>query len=230
MADAPGSARFSIVPGFAVPFAEVDLPNSAPLNAQLRALFLQREAEGGRYANPQPTMNILPGMYESQFDLFRWDDAPILKLREFCAAAALKLVGELNGYSQQEMAEIRMQADAWFHVTRKGGMFGLHNHPNASWSGVYCVDNGYGGAEPASGELQFLHPAPTSGMFMDMGVAGMRNPWAIRPVVYRLRPGQLVMFPSWVLHQVLPYLGDGERITVAFNAWFRKSKPEKAPG
>jgi hypothetical protein len=36
-----------------------------------------------------------------------------------------------------------------------------------------------------------------------------------------LEPGQLVLFPSWVLHDVKPYEGDGERITVAFNCWFQ---------
>ena len=38
---------------------------------------------------------------------------------------------------------------------------------------------------------------------------------------YRLRAGQLVLFPSWFNHEVLPYRGQGERITVAFNCWFR---------
>ena len=34
------------------------------------------------------------------------------------------------------------------------------------------------------------------------------------------RPGELVMFPSWVLHDVKPFEGEGERITIAFNCWF----------
>lgn len=227
MTDTASSARFTIIPGFAVAFAEVDLPGADPLNAQLRELFLAREREGAAYANPEPTMNILPGMFESKFDLFKWNEGPVVQLRDFCSAALFKLVGELNAYSKEQLAELRMTADAWFHVTRKGGVFGIHNHPNASWSGVYCVDNGYRGAEPHSGELQFLHPAATAGMFLDMGTFGMRSPWAIKPRVYRLRPGQLVLFPSWVLHQVLPYHGEGERITVAFNVWFRKISPEK---
>ena len=33
--------------------------------------------------------------------------------------------------------------------------------------------------------------------------------------------GQLVIFPSWLMHEVLPYLGERERIVVAFNAWIR---------
>ena len=31
------------------------------------------------------------------------------------------------------------------------------------------------------------------------------------------RAGRLVMFPSWVLHQVRPYRGAAQRISIAFN-------------
>jgi hypothetical protein len=33
----------------------------------------------------------------------------------------------------------------------------------------------------------------------------------------RPRPGLLFIFPSWLLHQVLPYRGTGLRISIAFN-------------
>src|SRR3546814_2978119 len=52
------------------------------------------------------------------------------------------LVGELNGYDDDFLRRLHINADAWFHITRNGGYFGLHNHPMASWSGVYCVDDG----------------------------------------------------------------------------------------
>jgi len=35
-----------------------------------------------------------------------------------------------------------------------------------------------------------------------------------------LEPGQLVLFPSWVPHEVMPFYGNDERITIAFNCWF----------
>ena len=226
MAEAVAPATFRIVPGFAVPFAEVELPAAAALNPELRALFLEREGQGGEYRNPDPSMKTHPNVFESRFDLFYWTDACVVKLREFCNAALFKVVAELNGYGPQQLAELRMSVDAWFHITRRDGAFGLHNHPMASWSGVYCVDSGYGAAEPESGELVFMHPAATAGMFVDLGVAGIRSPWAIQPKPYRLRPGQLVLFPSWLMHQVMPYRGERERVTVAFNVWFRKAKSE----
>ena len=38
-----------------------------------------------------------------------------------------------------------------------------------------------------------------------------------KPYWEGLKAGRLVMFPSWLLHQVRPYRGNSERISVAFN-------------
>lgn len=225
---ASNAAPLRVFPGFAVPFAEVELPDVQALNAELRTLFLERERAGATYRNPDPSMFMQAGVYESRFDLFHWPDPAVVKLRELCNAALFRLVAELNGYRPEKMQELRMSVDAWFHVTRPGGMFGVHNHPMASWSGVYCVDSGYDG-EPQTGELVFQHPASTANMFLDLSVAHLGAPWGIHPKSYLLRPGQLVLFPSWLLHQVLPYQGERERITVAFNAWFKKVAPAKEP-
>lgn len=219
MSDVP----FQIFPGFAIPFVQTHFANSADLNGRLKSLFLERESEGAVYRNQRPTMMIDRNLFESRFDLFHWEDSDVRQLREFSIAALFKAVAELNGYGRDELSKLQVQADAWFHITRQGGSFGFHNHPMASWSGIYCVDNGYPeGVEPESGTVQFQHPAPTAQMFTDLGVANIRSPWAVRPREFRLQEGQLILFPSWLMHQVLPYQGDGERVTVAFNAWFRE--------
>ena len=43
---------------------------------------------------------------------------------------------------------------------------------------------------------------------------------AVRPLEIRLTEGQLIMFPSYVFHEVAPYYGRDTRITVATNCWF----------
>ena len=58
-------------PFFAVPFGFAQLENCASLNAELRALFLQREAEGAKYANPRPYTQRNAQVFESNFQLFR---------------------------------------------------------------------------------------------------------------------------------------------------------------
>ena len=56
--------------------------------------------------------------------------------------------------------------------------------------------------------------------------AGWRDPrFSTTPVYLTHRAGQLVMFPSWLYHEVLPYHGQRERIVVAFNAWLQDAQP-----
>jgi hypothetical protein len=59
----------------------------------------------------------------------------------------------------------------------------------------------------------------------DAGVAQMKAPFGIPLATFSLDPGQLVLFPSWVLHDVKPFEGEGTRITIAFNCCFKLSDP-----
>lgn len=209
-----------IFPMFAVPFMQTELPDCAPLNRELHALFLQREAEPWR--NPKPSMSILPGLFESRFDLFSWPDACAQTLHDFCMGSLLRMVAELNAYSIDDMRQLEMQNHAWFHITRRGGRFGSHNHPLASWSGVYCVNSGRSDPGQAdSGDLHFHNPHQHANMFNDPGNCRLNPLYSLGGRSFSLVPGQLVLFPSWVFHEVLPFHGEGERVTVAFNCWFR---------
>jgi uncharacterized protein (TIGR02466 family) len=218
---------FQIVPAFAVPFADVMLPGMDALNTELRTLFLAREAEGAKWRNPSPSMKVDPALFESDFNLFAWPDACVQQLREACIAALSRLIAQLNGYGKAEMDRLQIHSHTWFHVTRPGGYFGLHNHPMASWSGVYCVDPGDNtGTREDSGVLHFANPLQLANMFVDPANSHLRNPYAMGGRSFPLKAGQLVLFPSWVNHEVLPYTGRGERITVAFNTWYAMAGAE----
>lgn len=213
---------FQVLPMFAVPMVEVQHPDCAALNHQLRELFLAREADGDRYANPHPSMHhSLHQLFESDFNLFAWPDEPVLRLREFCWGALSRAIAQLNGLAPEQMNRLQISSHTWFHITRKHGQFGLHNHGMASWSGVYCVDPGDSDpADPDSGALSFINPMAIAHMFHDPANVHLRRPYGSGNLVYQHKPGRLVLFPSWVFHQVLPYRGTRERITVAFNCWF----------
>jgi len=220
--------RFQLSPGFAVPFVTVEHPNPQALNDQLHRLFLQREAAGTRFANPDPFVQRNAQVFESSFQLFDWPDEPIAKLRDFCWQQLYRAVRELNQYDLETLKRLHIAADSWFHITRKGGYFALHNHPMASWSGVYSVANGEDRSGLTdSGLLSFVSPMATNTMFLDSSMTRMQAPYSYGPRQFKLEPGQLLMFPSWVLHEVRPYFGEGERVTVAFNARFMMTGMEK---
>ena len=209
----------SIQPLFPLPFAFDRHPAPERLNAALRTLFLQRE--GDPFRNPSPYTERNTALFESRFDLFRWTEPEIGELREYCLSRLLQVVQQLNGHPPDLMRRLRLSVESWFHVTRRNGYFGVHNHPNASWSGVYCVDGGQpdDGADD-SGKLTFLHPYTQAAMHTDHGNDALRPPFNVQHVGYVLEPGQLILFPSWLLHHVTPFVGEGTRITVAFNVAF----------
>jgi uncharacterized protein (TIGR02466 family) len=212
-------ATAELVNLFAVPFALCRCPSHARLNPALKQYILVREQTGA--SNPRPLTQRNAAVYESDFNLFRDAEPAVQELKAFCWEQLLGVIARLNGYDLPTLQRLQIYNDCWFHVTRRGGFFDLHNHPNASWSGVYCVDPGeHDPAAKQSGLLNFVNPMLTCAMHLDAAVARMQLPYGYHNANLRLEAGQLVLFPSWLLHDVKPYEGPGERITVAFNCWF----------
>jgi hypothetical protein len=142
---------------FATPFFLCAYPAAENLNQQLESLFLEQEAEGSKHANRHVTSNQVK-IFESHFDLFKDPAAPacILELKKFFLFGIFHAVAETSGYSKDELEQIRVFTDAWYHITRNGGFISSHNHPNASWSAVYMVNPGSPKEDPArNGVLSF---------------------------------------------------------------------------
>ena len=209
---------------FAVPFGLSALPAHEQLNPRLKEVILALEARGA--ANPRPLTPRNAALFESHFHFFEVDHEAVRELKAFCWDQLLALIGRVNDYDQPTLQRLQIFNSCWFHVTRDGGFFGVHNHPNASWSGVYCVDPGRGDpTRPENGLLTFISPTASNAMHMDAGMYNARLPFGHQSPRFRLEAGQLILFPSWVLHHVTPYGGEGERVTVAFNCWFNFSQP-----
>jgi len=111
----------------------------------------------------------------------------------------------------------------WFQVANHGAFHDVHTHGNCSWSGVYCVQVDHDAARadhPTYGALngctRFYGPpfAQLGGAHVDLGNAYLQPPHVdVAP-----QPGQLLLFPSWLAHQALPYAGTLDRVIVSFNA------------
>jgi hypothetical protein len=111
----------------------------------------------------------------------------------------------------------------WFQCSNRGAFHDVHTHGNCSWSGVYCVqvdDTEARAAHPvygaANGVTRLYGPpfAQLGGAYVDLGNAYLQPPSVdVTPI-----PGQLLLFPSWLAHQALPYEGALDRVIVSFNA------------
>ncbi len=123
----------------------------------------------------------------------------------------------------------------WFQVSRDGAFHDIHTHGNCSWSGVYIVQ--IDGPErrvshpvygAANGVTRLYGPpfAALGGAFIDIGNAYLQPPHQdIEPVA-----GQLLLFPSWLAHQAMPYGGESDRIIVSFNASVHASEGDQIHG
>ena len=71
---------------------------------------------------------------------------------------------------------------------------------------------------------------PRAAMFMHVDPGNERvNPaFGTTPIYLEHKEGQLVIFPSWLMHEVLPYMGKSERIVVAFNSWVTRKNKRQA--
>ena len=217
MVTTPGSLALS--PQFAVPFAVGQIPGCGPLNRELEALLLAREND--QHRNPTPTHVPQAETFESRFDLFRWPEACIQELRRAMLNSVAQAVLQASAITPEQLSRLTLHNHTWFHVSRYAGSFVAHNHPLASWSAVYCVRAGEPAAgHPDSGVLRFFDTRSGADAYLDAANRRLKTPFAIRPLEFRLEAGQVVIFPSYVFHEVAPFYGRDTRITVATNCWF----------
>ena len=212
------SESLEIVALFATPLVILNVPDAAALNVELRQVIVQREQ-----SHPSTQHSNLGG-WQSSWDMDRWGGAPAIKLMAVARNLANRVTTDRKGNPgsgpHPGYFAVTWHGNMWANVNRSGHANEFHSHPGAYWSGVYYVDDG-GIAEDASlgGELEFMDPrGPLPAMFaphLGFAMAGGLSAGATERVPPKA--GRLVMFPSWMMHQVRPYRGTAERISIAFN-------------
>jgi uncharacterized protein (TIGR02466 family) len=195
---------------FATPLAVAALPDAAELNAELKRIILERERQD------QGVQHSNLGGWQSSWDFEAWGGPAAARLLNAARELATKLTCDRAG----KPVRIAWTTNAWANVNRRNHGNEFHTHPGAYWSGTYYVDDGGIGDDHAlGGEFEIQDPrgvapamyAPLLGFALPGGQSAGASE-LIHP-----RSGQLVLFPSWLLHAVRPYRGDRERISVAFN-------------
>jgi uncharacterized protein (TIGR02466 family) len=210
------SAAPEIVPLFATPLVTFEVPDAAALNAELRQVIEQREK-----SHPT-TLRTNIGGWQSSADMEKWGGVPAIKLLAFGRNLANRMTTDIEGSAGKGPYPghfaVTWIGNMWANVNRTGHGNAYHSHPGAYWSGVYYVDDGGIDADPSlGGELEFLDPR---GPLPMMNAPHLRMSGALTAgTTEKLPPkaGRMVLFPAWILHQVQPYRGTRERISIAFN-------------
>ncbi|WP_294171543.1 TIGR02466 family protein [uncultured Sphingomonas sp.] len=99
----------------------------------------------------------------------------------------------------------------WVNLLRGGGGHSAHLHPHSIISGTLYVE-----VPPGSGAIRFEDPRLPM-----MMAAPPRRPDAPEPlqsfVTVQPHPGLLLLWESWLRHEVLPGRGNAERLSISFN-------------
>ena len=194
---------------FATPVVTLDVADAAAMNGDLHTAIEQREKThpGTRHSNL--------GGWQSEWDMDRWGGAAAIKLLAIGRNTANRVTSDRAGNA----VSIPWRANMWANINRSGHGNEFHSHPGSFWSGVYYVDDGGIDADPAlGGELEFMDPrGPGPAMYAPQLAFGSAGLSVGANETIRPKAGRLVMFPAWLLHQVRPYTGKAERISIAFN-------------
>lgn len=213
---------FAIERLFATPMAAVTYERAPSLNPRLLDRIFEMESAGDRHRDNVKRSSQGGALFESHFDLFKIAVPEFQELATFCHKALSSVVVQLSHMDEAIYRSLEFDYDAWFHVSRQGAYQGLHNHQNASWSGIYCVDPGEPDPDnPQSGVVRFHDPRPNILMYADGGNEHLNEEVRYGVVDLAHRAGKLTIFPSYLMHEIFPYTGDRPRVVVAFNCSVR---------
>ena len=195
---------------FSTPLVMAALPEAEEVNRALAKTILERAA-----SDPGTQHSNLGG-WQSTWDMESWGGAPLKKI----LTAARSLADSMTVSREGKPANAQWKMNCWANVNRSGEGNEFHTHPGAFWSGCYYVDDGGIGEDPSLGgafEVQDprgVAPAMYAPMLTFAGPGG-----ASLGASYTLHPhsGMIILFPSWLQHQVRPYRGQRMRISIAFN-------------
>ena len=99
----------------------------------------------------------------------------------------------------------------WANLLKGGGHHSGHVHPNSIISGTFYVE-----VPSGSGAIRFEDPRLP--LMMSAPPREKDAPEELQPFVsVDPRPGLLLMWESWLRHEVLPGAGRGERLSISFN-------------
>jgi uncharacterized protein (TIGR02466 family) len=151
-----------------------------------------------------------PGGYTSYASL-----SQLHKISSTFAGLERKITAHVRRFARQLDLDLRgrtiQMTDFWVNIMPEHAAHSLHLHPLSFISGTYYVVTPRG-----CPGLKFEDPRLDRFMAAPPRIANARP--ANRPhITYPARAGHLVLFESWLRHEVAPNRIDAERISVSFN-------------
>jgi uncharacterized protein (TIGR02466 family) len=121
------------------------------------------------------------------------------------ADLAKLLTKHARSFARELGWEVKPKLDSlWVNLLKSAGHHSGHIHPHSILSGTFYVE-----VPPGSGALRFEDPR------LPLMMAAPQRPDSF--VTVEPRPGLLLLWESWLRHEVLPGSGKSERLSISFN-------------
>nr|WP_294849952.1 TIGR02466 family protein [uncultured Sphingomonas sp.] len=189
---------------FTTPLYDADLGDDAVLDELAHSIrvLAEDDAAGRRWSRDKGYKGYTS--YASLDDLPRRDPA-FDDLKRILTKHAAAFAKELAW-------DVKPKLDSlWVNLLKGGGHHTGHIHPHSILSGTLYVE-----VPKGSGDIRFEDPR--SGLMMAAPVRREDAPEHLRPYAsVTPRPGLILLWESWLRHEVMPNVGKGERLSISFN-------------
>jgi uncharacterized protein (TIGR02466 family) len=177
-----------------------DLANFGELNASLLALaYDSRDAD----ATGRNISNLNGWQSEDNIHLKPAVSTLLNHINECTSEIAIFL-------SAAEQMSFDVKA-CWININSEGARNAPHIHGNSHFSGVYYIN-----VPEGAGEIQFFDPNSTARQCFSFPFKAetLRNCHEVR---YAAVEGRMLIFPGYLMHEVLENTGTGDRVSISFN-------------
>ena len=179
---------------FDIPFTDVD-----PSKVE-HECYLNKELYPSRHSSNQ-------GGYQSNnIDVSLYPN--ILALSKQIDKGLLVAASQLSIKSNIDLNIVNI----WININSTGNYNSCHIHGDALLSGVYYVKS-----PDLNQSIVFQNPCSARN-FITSTFTDMNNPLTFNTVEYKPIKGRLIIFPSWLAHEVKSNNSQDDRISISFNA------------
>jgi hypothetical protein len=205
----------------------VEVQNYSHLNPRLAEIILEHERRVRAALKTTPAAEMRPDAFVS--NVLKWDHPEIREFRQLVLQSVRDYLALVGDPDDPEMKITGI--NCWANVMRFGEGLPVHHHDPAFVSGHYQVRSG-GNGEVAravgmgdSGNTVYFRPG-----FMDRchGVDAAVTASNLWDEDWRVsvpaEEGRLFLFPSYVRHEVRPYMGNAERISIGVDVFVKKQR------
>jgi Putative 2OG-Fe(II) oxygenase len=211
-----------------IPTLSVSLPSPERFNAALSRIILDEEQRILRESKPVTVAGVADGLtaHWLWYNVLNWKYPEIIEFRRFVLDGFNEWLRAVGDPSDPKLKITGISC--WANVLRHGEKLAVHHHDPAFVSAHYTVQSGNDDTVPArvldSGYTVYFRPG-----FIDRSHGGdaalAGSPWdADWRIETPPTPGRLFFFPSFIRHEVRPYLGSSYRISIALDVFVAQQR------